>query len=888
MSFDYTKITHEGLLEDWNNRLLADERFKGLTQASVYQFFQEMIAGISDLSNFYLGRVAEESFMDTARLDSSVIKLSKNLGYMPRRAVPARAEIKVQIHGPLPKQLKAGDTMWLNNTQTKFTFDNHNYLLDYSYSYTFTEEDINLGQEPTWTKEIVFARNSTTGPSEYIKLDSRTSLIARKKLFPIKIFQGTIKTEVIDAAIHADKVGEANQWFDIDDVTFSNYYGKRDPYAYVGGEYSPSYGLCKVGIGTSEAQALAANNVCDIEEYAIELNPKLKKWKTNDDKCRICKIETNPDKTVRIYFGNGNSVIAGFSNTKEKLYVQYVSCDGASANKYGTVDSQLNCSTKIYATGNGSVTNLTNNVKFLFNSDISNGDDFESQASMKISAKLFFAGRGNLLTLNDYTSYFRTLVSPFVVNHAIAFGENQYDGNNTDQPWLMNNVCYTLFGDIYHNYDTGKFAPVNVFDDNEKLNNVMLYTNKGIYTDHLFDMLKLRLYPKTFKEKQYEDTSEFGFNARAIRENCADRMLLNTHLISIPPIFHYYDIVGDVMVDKHKDIAEYQAEIEEKIYSWLNTNISFKSKIYKSDITQKLFENEATKRVNIDLKVSSIEAENEQARIFANTSITWTYDSTHPSQDYINAVGSGGMWLHRNRMKLPKQDIYGGSLGDPATLVGKQIKIEWDSNRNGSDSLYNHTAFSPNQWVTIASCTADDEYMYIKLYGDGPIQYSDSTPTPSQNAYTRIYLNVGSYSSDGNSNAITPEFKKALTSWLNQKVMTIGTTDRPIDLPYIIDAITTNVRTETLQRRGANDITLTGLNENSFNDWLYKYIHKRVNDGAAVESFNQFAGDLTNTYPLLKPAFSDSILDDNNNIVNFSCEQEIPVLRIRLNYAYEV
>ena len=79
MNFDYTRLTHEQLLEDWNNRILADERFKGLTQASIYQYFQEMIAGISDLSTFYLGRVAEESFIDTAKLDSSIIKLSKKL-----------------------------------------------------------------------------------------------------------------------------------------------------------------------------------------------------------------------------------------------------------------------------------------------------------------------------------------------------------------------------------------------------------------------------------------------------------------------------------------------------------------------------------------------------------------------------------------------------------------------------------------------------------------------------------------------------------------------------------------------------------------------------------------------------------------------------------------
>ena len=49
MSLDYTKVSHEGLLEDWENRLLADDRFKNLNKASIYQMLVETIAGISDI-----------------------------------------------------------------------------------------------------------------------------------------------------------------------------------------------------------------------------------------------------------------------------------------------------------------------------------------------------------------------------------------------------------------------------------------------------------------------------------------------------------------------------------------------------------------------------------------------------------------------------------------------------------------------------------------------------------------------------------------------------------------------------------------------------------------------------------------------------------------------
>jgi len=891
MNFDYTRLTHEQLLEDWNNRILADERFKGLTQASIYQYFQEMIAGISDLSTFYLGRVAEESFIDTAKLDSSIIKLSKNYGYRPRRAIPAKAEIKIQIHGPLPKQLKAGHIVWFNNEQMKFSFDNHNFLMDYSYSYKFTENDIANGQDASWSKTISFAKNSSAGQDQYIEIDDRTTLISKKNLFPIKIFQGTIKTEVIEASTNADKVGTANQWFDIDDTSFSNFYGKRDPYAYVGGEYNPNYGLCKVGIGSTEEEALSNNNVFSIEEYVIEINEGLKTWKPEQDPLKICLIETNTDKTVRLFFGNGNSVVAGFKNIKEKLFVRYLSCDGSSTNKYGTTESQLNCTNKIYATGNGAAINLTNNIKFLFNSDITSGSDFESIESMKISAKLFNASNGNILTLQDFTSYFRTLINPLNVNHAIAFGENQYNENNKGQPWLMNNVCYTLFGDIYHNYDTGNYEPINVFDDNEKLNDIMLYTTKQIYLDHLFDLLKLRLYPKTLKERQYKDLSEFGVNAKMIRDDCSDKMLLNTNLISIPPIFHYYDIVGDVLVDKHKDLVSYKTEIEDSIYSWLNTNITFKTKIYKSDISKKLFENEATKRTNLDIKVSSIVAENAKVHEYLNIDTQWSYDTNNASSKYWDFMGSKPQigWMYYNQLRIPKRDVYGVELGDARQLIGKQIKIEYDIRRYGSDTISNHTAFTPNQWITITDCTSDDDFYYINIAGDGISYAYETTPNKGVNSFLRIYKNIDSFSSDGNANALTQSFKDNISRWLTSKVNKVGTTERPIELPYIIDAIRTNVRTETLSRRGANDVSLNGLNENSFNDWAYRYLRNRIENDSPIESFRSsgMESDMKNVYPLLKPAFSDSILDDNNNIVNFSCEQEIPVLRVKLNYKYE-
>ena len=77
MNLDYSKVTHEQLLEQFKNRIISDPKFKDMSAAAIYQMYMEMMAGTFDMLHFYLGRTAEEMFLDSAKLDSSVIKLAK-------------------------------------------------------------------------------------------------------------------------------------------------------------------------------------------------------------------------------------------------------------------------------------------------------------------------------------------------------------------------------------------------------------------------------------------------------------------------------------------------------------------------------------------------------------------------------------------------------------------------------------------------------------------------------------------------------------------------------------------------------------------------------------------------------------------------------------------
>ena len=54
------------------------------------------------------------------------------------------------------------------------------------------------------------------------------------------------------------------------------------------------------------------------------------------------------------------------------------------------------------------------------------------------------------------------------------------------------------------------------------------------------------------------------------------------------------------------------------------------------------------------------------------------------------------------------------------------------------------------------------------------------------------------------------------------------------------------------------------------------------------DRWSQIDSLVRDLYTQFKATFCDSILDDNNNIVNFSMNNEIPVVRLKITYKYGV
>jgi len=890
MNLNYQQVTHEQLLEQFKNRIISDPKYKDLSASSIFQIYIEMMSGTFDMLHFYLGRTAEEMFFDSARLDSSVIKLSKNLGYNPRRAIPATANIAIKLVGPLPKNAAIGDVIWFNNEQLSLKFNNKPFRLDHCYSYTLTADDIANGiDNSNWTKTIQYSILSDI-ESGWIPLTSNVNGLDK-----IKIVQCEVKTKEIYAIANAEHLTESYQFYDINDLSFSNYYGLRDPYAYYNNEYIPANGWCKVGIGLNKTDAFSPEKICDIEIDNIYCNKKVKAANNEDEltkKLNVCRIESNQDKTVRISFGDGAIVNNGFNDEDEILYVQYVVTDGYGANMSDVTDSVLSNSSRIMAHSPGKVYDITDNVSFILTSNISNGDDFESIQRMKNNAAVYFASRGQLVNKKDFNDYFSSMSKPIHALNAIAWTSNELR-SKTNKDTTFSTSCdntkdavfYTVIGDMYESLGNDKYKPREVYttEDDSVVGTSTLYNGKDDMLSHLADLAEC-CKGETDEIARTQQTSKadpFYINTYEIYNDIQDKLQFGVTPVCIPPIVQYFDLVGTVEIDRTSNVANYQNEVEGKIYEWLVDNQKFNNKIYKSDIVKMLYENAATKTVNVDITPSSLTKDTADYYLFnkVQDKIVEGYDKTYvtSTNGYKNNVivissSSDGSILNSAHYTINTTAV---AMSSSLILAAKSIGIGFmtDEIENPimtqvavksvtdlSDGRIQITLNDANYTFNVDSIAGAT--MYLQINTEEAQFYSvmpDITPAEQHVALCKVFDNL---------NSIKPVES------------TIAT---PVALPYtaeltknsydykghLASSVTSEERKLTYLRRKSTQNPLA-LNEKTFN-----MIASTLDTDDYVEN-----------YKVVKHIIEDSILDDNNNIVNYSLPNEISVVRLKLCYSY--
>lgn len=895
MNRDYVRITYQQMLEDFTARVKNDPRFKNMTSASIYYLFMEMLTATMDMTNYYMQRTAEEAFIDTAKLDSSVIKHGKNLGYNPVRNTPAEAEIAVVLRGPLPVSIpETGATIYFPQEEMDLSYNGKKYILNTDYSYTLSREDIINGRSSTWTKTIVLSKPLDS--VNYVEL-SGDKFYNDGTLLPIKVFQGEVKAETIYGVSNTGKLGRSYQFYDIDNIKFSNWYGKRDPNGWFKNQYYKKNSWCKVGIGKNQEDAFTIDNLYDIEDVSIYLNPDVLRYNTEDNKeaLNVCSLTTNSDKTIRLRFGDGNIVSNGLNTEDQNIYIQYIECDGAEVNKVGTRNSELKVGNKIWCTfSGGTPVDVTSNIKLLFNGDITNGVDFEDQQSIKNNAPLYFASNNKLVTKQDFVSYFKGLNTPIRVKNAIAWGQDEIEdfesGGDTTYKYIQNCICYCIASSLY-NTKTNVYTPINVLTEGNKDNVFSLYGVSNNYLSHLSDYIKFLMSYTSFHKVQYTQnpTQQWLKNLKAIRDDVEPKILLNSKVYSFPPIVQYYDVVGTVTVNSLSKLQEYKRDVENEIYKWLDNNCNFGTKIYKSDIVKFFNKRSETSYVDIDIRVSDI---------IKSQDVTYSYSLNSSNFDSVfknNSTTTSTNEYKFDTIYIPIESNSGAELTED-NLKNKTFTLTYSYKNSNGDTKSNTIKITAN---TNVSSTYQNLIVSTYQQSIPAGEFDTSIPLTLVVSIENDFYSLSNYSINNASSYNLNESKmevlnKIINEWVENATPT-ETANRAIPLPYYVESFNgENTRAETILRKGIIQNTYESqLTEKAFWTYLVPKIIKEVyafNDiqdldinSSEWEGIDNLILDL---YYQFKATFCDSILDDNNNIIHFSMDNEIPVVRLFINYKY--
>jgi len=97
MALDYSKYTFEEVVNQLTSLLKKKDTWEDAYESSTGQTLIELFAAVVDLMNYYVERRAEESYLQTAKLRSSVVNIVSLLGYLPRRRVSATGSVKFTL-----------------------------------------------------------------------------------------------------------------------------------------------------------------------------------------------------------------------------------------------------------------------------------------------------------------------------------------------------------------------------------------------------------------------------------------------------------------------------------------------------------------------------------------------------------------------------------------------------------------------------------------------------------------------------------------------------------------------------------------------------------------------------------------------------------------------
>jgi hypothetical protein len=382
---NYTGVSYNVMKSQLDALLAADPRFENFVDSALYKMVLNIFLASTDLTNYYIERTAEESFLDTAQHLSSMILNANQIGYIVRRPTPAQADLTVKLVGPIPG-LSAGDVITIP-TNAPLTYNSNPFILKYGYEYTLTQSDVDTLAS---TGTLVFSTAVPVGSSQ----DEN-----------IIMLQGVKTTYDIQPG---NLAGTKWQKYNIEDPQFSNLYSDND---LASGDLGSDKNLTRVFVvdsATPEDQGTEYRinrRSLTAEQYTIDtINAAT--FNDDDSPIKICLLKTNKDTTVDLFFGDGISTDIG-AQTNQFIRVEYFKTKGSLANETGIIGLEVDYQGTITAS---SVGDITANTEIYFKSNLRSGADIEDKESIRLNAPSIFQSLDRLVTKNDYKTFLNTII----------------------------------------------------------------------------------------------------------------------------------------------------------------------------------------------------------------------------------------------------------------------------------------------------------------------------------------------------------------------------------------------------------------------------------------------------------------------------------------------
>ena len=567
----YTGLDYNSLKQQLNTLLRGDSRFENFVDSALYKMMTNMFLASTDLTNYYIERTAEESFLETAQHLSSVILNANQIGYIVRRPLPAEAEVSITL---TKGTYTEGDILVIPSN-TKLGFNGNSFITKYGYTYTLTADD-------------VLTLNSGNLTFNRAIPDGSDSLSEE----PIVVIQGE---KVVYNIEPQNKSGQKWQKYNITDPSFSNLYSYNDLGS---GEIGSDRNLTKVFVvnssdPNSEGVEYHINSrSLTAEDYTVQKINSLANSGDNETQIDVCLMKTNKDTTVDLYFGDGISTSLG-PLENQFIRVEYFKTKGFQGNQNGIIANNLSNNGAISLNGN----NINDSINFSFASNLRGGADIEDKESIAINAPKIFQALDRLVTKTDYETYINTIENPLSVKYTSVWGEAEEAARQGvfAIPSLMNAVIISSLGSIYkYNSESQTYLPKNIilnepdvrFQPEEgDLNTSIIEgaANYNAFSQQTYFDLYVKNSSLDYLNTVWSSNSEIA-NIKTFLKQVVDKSQATVKTYYIPPIIQSFNIEGDVTLQPFSDPISVKQRVENEIYRLLNIETRYNTKINLSRI----------------------------------------------------------------------------------------------------------------------------------------------------------------------------------------------------------------------------------------------------------------------------------------------------------------